>query len=63
MDNSLLWLRAETKAFEERTLVTPAVAGELVGAGYELVVERSTARIFADDDYVQAGCRLVDAGA
>ena len=63
MDNSLLWLRAETKAFEERTLVTPAVARELVSAGYELVVERSPARIFADDDYQQAGCRLVEAGS
>ena len=63
MNNSLLWLRAENKAFEERTLVTPDVAGKLVGAGYELVVERSPARIFADDEYVQAGCRLVDAGA
>ncbi|ASJ75438.1 saccharopine dehydrogenase [Granulosicoccus antarcticus] len=63
MDNTLLWLRAETKAFEERTLVTPGVARELIEAGFELVVERSPARIFPDSDYAEAGCRLVAAGA
>lgn len=63
MDNNLLWLRAETKAFEERTLVTPAVAHVLIEAGYELVVERSTARIFADEEYAAVACRMVEAGA
>lgn len=62
MNNRLLWLRAESKAFEERTLVTPDVARALSNAGFELVVERSEARVFADGEYLDAGCRLVEAG-
>lgn len=63
MNNTLLWLRAESKAFEERTLLTPAVTRELLKAGYEVVVERSVARIFDDEDYQEAGCRLVPEGS
>ncbi len=63
MNNTLLWLRAESKAFEERTLLTPAVTRELLKAGYEVVVERSVARIFNDEDYQEAGCRLVPEGS
>ncbi|NND93023.1 MAG: saccharopine dehydrogenase [Granulosicoccus sp.] len=63
MSNTILWLRAETKAYEERTPVTPSVAQKLIDAGFELVVERSTARVFADEDYAAAGCVLAEAGA
>ena len=63
MDNTLLWLRAESKAFEERTLLTPAVTRELLKAGFEVVVERSIARIFDDEEYQEAGCRLVPEGS
>lgn len=62
MNKPLLWLRAEYKAFEERTLLTPSVARQLVEAGHEVVVERSESRCFADEDYASAGCRLADAG-
>lgn len=63
MNNTLLWLRAESKAFEERTLLTPTVTRTLVEAGYEVVVESSAARIFDDAQYSAAGCRLVDEGS
>lgn len=63
MNNTLLWLRAESKAFEERTLLTPAVTRELLQAGYDVVVERSIARAFSDEDYESAGCRLVPEGS
>lgn len=62
-DLPLLWLRAETKPFEQRTLLTPSVAAQLVGHGYEVVVERSVQRIFDDHEYEAAGCQLVNTNA
>jgi len=60
-DNRLLWLRAETKAFEQRTLLTPDVASRLIDAGYDVVVERCTQRTFDGSEYGASGCRLVAA--
>ena len=57
-----IWLRAESKAYEERTSLTPAGAAALVGEGIRVIVEHSQARIFPDGDYASAGCSLVDAG-
>jgi len=59
----LLWLRAETKPFEQRTLLTPSIAALLVKHGYEVVVERSPQRIFDDHEYESVGCRLVNTNA
>lgn len=59
----LLWLRAETKAFEQRTLLTPGSAAQLLAHGYDVVVERCEQRIFDDDEYHIVGCRLVNSGA
>ncbi len=59
----LLWLRAETKAFERRTLLTPHSAAQLLACGYEVVVERCEQRIFNNHEYGTIGCQLVDAGA
>jgi len=61
--NKLLWLRAETKPFEQRTLLAPQVAGQLVDKGYELVVERSAQRIFDDTEYENVGCRMAETHA
>lgn len=63
MNNTLLWLRAESKAFEERTLLTPAVTEQLLAAGYEVVVEHSQARVFDDAEYQAVGCRMVAEGS
>ncbi|SVE22851.1 uncharacterized protein METZ01_LOCUS475705, partial [marine metagenome] len=57
----IIWLRAEGKAFERRTPLTPADATALVGAGIKVFVERSAVRPYPDDDYAFAGCSLVDA--
>lgn len=57
-NNTLLWLRAETKLFEQRTLLTPRTAGALVEAGFTVVVERSEQRIFDDAAYEACGCTL-----
>jgi len=54
----LLWLRTESKAFEQRTLLTPAVALQLIQSGFDVVVERSEQRAFADDEYEAIGCTL-----
>ncbi len=58
--NCLLWLRAETKPFERRTLLTPDIAAQLIGEGYSIVVEKSPLRIFDDLEYENAGCELVE---
>lgn len=53
-----LWLRSEHKPNEARTPITPSTAKALLDAGYSVVVERSTARAFDDDDYAAVGCTL-----
>jgi saccharopine dehydrogenase (NAD+, L-lysine-forming) len=57
-----IWLRAESKAFEERTPLTPAGAAALVAAGARVTVERSRQRIIADEEYARAGTTLVEEG-
>ncbi len=55
-----LWLRHETKPFEERVALTPKLAGELVQRGHDVIVEKSPVRCFPDTDYVDQGCLLRD---
>jgi hypothetical protein len=55
-----LWLRHETKLFEERVALSPALAKELVSMGHDIVVEHSPSRVFKDELYAQAGCRMVE---
>eukprot|EP00002_Diphylleia_rotans_P022648 TRINITY_DN443_c0_g1_i4.p1 TRINITY_DN443_c0_g1~~TRINITY_DN443_c0_g1_i4.p1 ORF type:complete len:389 (-),score=69.66 TRINITY_DN443_c0_g1_i4:130-1296(-) len=57
-----LWLRHEVKAFERRSPLTPANAAKLIAAGFEISVERSNMRIFADAEYEAVGCTLVETG-
>ncbi len=58
-----IWLRAEGKAFERRTPLTPAAAASLIDAGISVIVERSDARAHTDADYASADCSLVAAGS
>lgn len=58
-----LWLRAEFKPREERSIVTPAAAGELVAAGFPVVIEASAQRAQPLQDYVDVGCKPAVAGA
>lgn len=48
-----LWLRAETKPMEHRAALSPAAAKELLDAGFKITVEKSTQRIFDDDEYAK----------
>ena len=58
-----IWLRAEGKAFERRTPLTPTTAASLADAGISVIVERSDARTYSDADYASASCSLVAAGS
>jgi saccharopine dehydrogenase (NAD+, L-lysine-forming) len=53
-----LWLRHETKPFEERVALSPELAGRLLAAGHDVVVEKSPSRIFSDDEYRTVGCQM-----
>lgn len=43
-----LWLRCETKPFEQRAVLTPTIALKLIDAGFEIFVEGDEQRIFDD---------------
>lgn len=58
-----LWLRAEQKPLEARTLVTPAVAAQLLTAGYRITVEASPQRAIPLQAYVDAGCQTAAGGS
>lgn len=55
-----LWLRAEKKAFEKRTPLTPKEAEKLIAKNIKVYVERFPERIFPDEQYEAVGCELVD---
>lgn len=55
-----LWLRAETKAFERRTPLTPEGTKTLLAAGHQVTVESSADRIFEDQAYLNVGCQLAE---
>ena len=63
MSEVILWLRDESRLTESRTPLLPQGARELIEAGMTVVVERSRKRVFADEAYEQAGCRMVPAGS
>src|SRR5579884_4229782 len=61
-----LWLRAETfgkPAPDTRAPLAPEDARNLVGAGHEVFVEKSSHRVFPDTEYEQAGCKMVETGS
>ena len=63
MNQVHIWLRAETKANEKRSALTPTVAEELLKAGikvflfnviikgFKVTVEKCTQRIFRDTEF------------
>jgi hypothetical protein len=56
----LIWLRHETKPFEQRCCLTPSACKELIALGHDVIVERSPARVFKDEEYEQVGCTLAE---
>lgn len=60
---TLLWLRAETRANEYRTPLAPQEAAKLIKKGFTVVVESSPDRCFNDRDYREIGADIVYAGS
>ncbi|KAJ6021394.1 Saccharopine dehydrogenase [Penicillium herquei] len=58
-----IWLRAETKPAEARSALTPTTCKALIDAGYDVTVERSTQRIFDDEEFAKIGAPLVEEGS
>ena len=56
-----LWLRAEQRANETRTGLTPEGAAQLIAAGMKVSVEESDSRVLPTAAYEQAGCEIVPA--
>lgn len=61
-DAPLLWLRDEPKPGERRAALTPSAVAQLLRSGLAVTVERSSGRVFADDDYRDVGAELVASG-
>ncbi|KAH8650127.1 alanine dehydrogenase [Xylariales sp. PMI_506] len=60
---TVVHLRAETKHLERRSPLSPASAKALLEAGYVVKVERSTDRIYKDEEYSAVGATLIPAGS
>lgn len=54
-----LWLRHETKPFEQRSALTPEAAKTLMMLGHEVIIERSPARAYQDEEFERLGCKMV----
>ncbi|KUM63281.1 hypothetical protein ACN42_g3834 [Penicillium freii] len=63
MAGQKIWLRAETKPAEARSALTPTTCKALIEAGYDVTVERSTQRIFDDEEFSKIGAPLVEEGS
>ncbi|MCJ1240431.1 Saccharopine dehydrogenase [Varicellaria rhodocarpa] len=59
MTATTLHLRSETKPLEHRSALTPSTVKELINAGYNVNVEKSTLRIFDDEEFKRVGATLV----
>ncbi len=53
-----LWVRAESRAHEERVGITPQGAAKLIASGFQVSVEESRQRILPIADYAVAGCAI-----
>ena len=56
-----LWVRAESRAHEERVGLTPQGAAKLLAAGFQVTVEESDQRVIPIADYRAAGCAIAPA--
>ena len=58
-----LWVRAESRAHEQRVGLTPEGAAHLLERGFSVTVEESRARAIPIDGYRAAGCAIAPEGA
>ncbi|KAH9906359.1 hypothetical protein F4778DRAFT_769454 [Xylariomycetidae sp. FL2044] len=63
MAPTVLHLRSETKPLERRSALTPTTAKALIDAGYTVNVEKSSLRIFDDQEFADVGAHLVSTGS
>lgn len=58
-----LWVRAESRANEQRVGITPAGVGELIAQGFRVTVEESPHRVLPVADYAAAGAEIAPAAS
>lgn len=58
-----LWVRAESRANEDRAGVTPDGVASLIAKGFSVTVEDSPRRVFPTDAYARAGATIVPEGS
>jgi saccharopine dehydrogenase (NAD+, L-lysine forming) len=58
-----LWVRAESRAHEERIGITPDGAAKLLAAGFTVTVEQSVQRAIPIDGYAAVGCAIAPEGS
>ena len=59
----MIHLRSERKPLEHRSALTPSTAKALLDHGFSVLIERSPARIFDDEEFSKVGATLVDEGS
>ena len=57
-----IWLRAEERANEQRSPLTPDGVGVLINAGFQVTVEKSAARVLPLQGFVDAGASIAEPG-
>lgn len=58
-----LWIRAESRANEERVGITPEGVAKLVAKGFRVTIEDSATRIMPSAPFVAAGAELAEEGS
>ncbi|KGK80266.1 saccharopine dehydrogenase [Thalassobacter stenotrophicus] len=58
-----LWVRAESRAHEQRVGITPEGCAALIARGFQVTVEQSPTRIIEAEAYRAAGCAIAPEGA
>lgn len=56
-------LRAETKPLEARAALTPSTTKQLLDAGFNVFVEKSSQSTFSSDEYEKVGAKIVPEGS
>ncbi|MBB1405201.1 saccharopine dehydrogenase [Pseudoalteromonas sp. SG44-5] len=63
MKKAHIWLRAETKPYEQRTALSPIGAKKLIEAGFKVTVECSPQNIFTQEQYQEVHAEIVEQGS
>lgn len=58
-----LWVRAESRAHEQRVGITPEGCAILIARGFQVTVEQSPTRIIEAEAYRTTGCAIASEGA